>query len=252
VVLERLGSLANLYEQEAVLAPRKRVLIAVGVDEGFGGEQGFELRLLMPTTPWISITRLPQWSITPKVLHAFANPKDPEGLLAVADVTTRRVPIHGRSTDLHRRLSELEHGEDLKLVFLRNEICRTFYGQSNLTSLVLVSSVAEAKELTQLLTAQGVPTHDATEWGRANEGWRLLQDPPHSLVVIRTSLPFWAPVPQLHAAFVARNIGVATLGRLLNILGRETQDKEFALLCILSEYLNQNRQNDLNNIIWID
>ncbi len=93
IVLTRLSELADLHEMGFPVAPGKHVIVALGVDAGFRGEQGFALRLLIPDAPWISFTYLPPDAVIPPVRHAFSDPHDDEGFLAVVDTTKDRVPL---------------------------------------------------------------------------------------------------------------------------------------------------------------
>lgn len=228
VIVARPAQLADLHDKGFLATPGDRAIIAFDVDAGFRGEQGFSVRLHLPDVPWISFTTLPPEAIPAELKHAFANPLDEEGFLDIVSEVSGRVPIYedryvgrnvigaawvGRAADVVRQV--LPHDLSVR-------------------ALVLVSTPAEAADLTDSLQALPVRVHNATEWGSANEGWKLLHEQTDGAVVIRSSLPFWATVPDLDAAFVFRRIGRTTLARLRNLLGRPRPGKSKATLMMLA------------------
>jgi len=228
VVLTDLQRIGELHEMGFAVERGAHVVIALGVDAGFRGERGFALRLLLPDAPWISITNLPPDAVTPAVQHAFSDAHDDEGFLAIVD-TKDRVPVRQE-----RIAFPSERAAELVLPRLPT----TKSG----TTLILVSTSEEAQELTAALIALAgsrVQVHDATKWGRADEGWRLLKEPTHSVVVLRTSLPYWASVPHLDAVFVVRRVGETTLARLRNMLSRPRPGKDSAFLMLSAGHILQ-------------
>lgn len=226
IVLTQLSNLADLHEMGFPVAPANHVIVALGVDAGFRGEQGFALRLLIPDAPWISFTHLPPDAVIPAVRHAFSDPHDDEGFLAVVDTTKDRVP-------LREEWIPFPIARAAELVLPRLPSTRAG------TTLILVSTSAEAEEITAALAGSSARVHDATKWGRADEGWRLLKEPTHAVVVVRTSLPFWASVPHLDAVFVVRRVGETTLARLRNMLSRPRPGKDGALLLLSAGHILQ-------------
>lgn len=219
VVIAQLSRLAELHGMGFPVTPANHVIIAFGVDAGFLGERGFALRLLIPDAPWISFTTLPPDAVRSEVRHAVSDPQDDAGFLAIVDTTKGRVPVREE-----RVAFPMEHAAGLILPRLPTTKLAT--------TLILVSSPEEAAEIKSALAGANAQVHDATQWGRAHEGWRLLTEPTSSVVVVRASLPFWASVPHLDAVFVVRRVGETTLARLRNMLSRPRPGKENAFLLL--------------------
>jgi hypothetical protein len=227
--------LARRFDQQGPLPLRPRAVLAFGVDAGFRGEQGFAIRLLMPSAPWISFTTLPPEAVAPEVKHAFANPVDDQGFLDVVDEVTGRVPILHVAT----KTWDPEHPSHLDRA--AHDVANALDRPDWLRVLVLVPDPSDAFHLAALLHERvEAQVLNATEWGSANQGWELLRrDSDRPAVVVRTSLPFWAAVPDLDAAFVFRGTGRTTLARMRNLLGRPREGKQFAQLAVMGLQLEQ-------------
>lgn len=231
----RIGSLQRLsdaYDPSKPPSGPGPVVIAHNVDAGFGGEKGFRLRQRFPHSPWISVTALPTDAIPLTTLHAFGNPIDDEGILAVVDEERGRVPIKEVITST--RYDE----DELSIEVMGNIVAELLFyssGQSQGRSLVLVQNPDVASKLAEALSLR-VPTDaevvDATSLGHAWEGWARLEESEATVIVIRASLPFWSAQKGISVdhAFVFRRIGKTTAARLRRILGRPRAGKAFARL----------------------
>lgn len=89
VVLAQMGQLAERYKQRGAEDSEDRVVVVVGVEQGMLSAAGFAARQLLPYAEWIAITMRAPADIPPELLHAFAHPSDPDGLLAVVSPSGR-------------------------------------------------------------------------------------------------------------------------------------------------------------------
>lgn len=233
LVLGRVSTLAKMYDWMPPRMARRYVVLALDVDAGFRNDQGLACRQLMPRAPWISFTRVEPDGVVAPVKHAFANRLDDEGFLDIVEATSGRIPIE-----------EVVIPEGLMSVSAAVEMIERGLPGPEATEpkiLILVPSDEYAAELAQALDGRGRIAHNATEWGKASEGWRLFEegyDAAQPIFVIRTSLPFWAKIPHLDAAFIFRSVGRITLARTRIVLGRPHPGKTSALLVRPGHWMN--------------
>jgi hypothetical protein len=166
--------LSSLSHDCAAMGPtldKQMVVVAYGVDEGFGSDRGFQLRLTFPRAPWISITRLPPDGIPASVRHAFGNPLDSEGVLAIVDDTRGRVPVDE---------VRLDHGpvppEALDAIALNLVLKFSHFGEGVGNTLVLVPDNRAAAALVESFKAPAHAILDATQHGKAWDGWKRLEN----------------------------------------------------------------------------
>ena len=197
--------------------PAAWAIIAVGVDAGFRGAQALAIRLWLPHTPWLSLTTLPPAATPPGVLHAFANMDDDEGFLAVLTQLKDPVPLDVQPF-MDRQGPEDNDLFGAGMNEIAGLISADLRNSESRTVLVLVEDGASADSLASALSRYSIAHINACRWGQAHAGWDALNRATGRTVVIRTSLPFWAWIPQLDAAFVFRNIGRTTCARLDSML----------------------------------
>lgn len=231
VCIEPLHELATEFDRRGPQLDPRVVVAAFGVDEGFGSERGFKLRQLYPMAPWVSMTSLPPEAVPFAVRHAFGNPQDDEGILTTVQDQRGCVPVE------EVRVGPFPPPDEALLPIAESFVYDySHLGAGSGHTLVLVQDAHTAAMLAQRLQ-EGDPSHaesiiNATQYGKAWEGWARLEDAEQPAIVIRASLPFWSArqAITIDQAIVCRRIGKTTTARLRRILGRPRPGKTTARL----------------------
>ncbi len=231
------AAIASTPPDEASTPPAEKVrgpgclVILLAADYGFRGEHGFSLRQRFAGSSVLALTTLGAKGMPTALLHAYADLRDEEGILAQVAGRGPRVPLEVRwLPGWARKGGAAEQAVDQVKQWWSDqgeqaEDPRRWRG------LWLVPHGREDLALEPMRRA-GLPCHDGTAWGEAGEGWSLLAGDGGGAMVVRGSLPAWAPISDLDVVVVSRPVGPTTAARLTAMLRRPRSGKAGALLLL--------------------